>query len=574
MSLSSVCPLFVLGLPRSSTDELGGRVERATVDADDDLVELVDEVGCVIGYAARTMVHHAQTPRHRAFSVYLTDDAGRVLLTRRALSKATWPGVWSNSCCGHPRPGEMDVTAIHRRVREELGVEVRNVEAILPDFSYTATDPHGLVENESCPVYRAAIVDSAVLRPDPEEVMDYQWLSWPDLFAIVERAPGFLSPWAVAQVESLSPQQTASMPHRVSRAHAADVTVTLTGVQRLLNEQISELTQLWRELDDGQPPDVLADDLPAWLNDLLRQGGKRIRPAMCHWGYVASGGDIDRAGHAEMIRAATALELLHQFALLHDDVMDESDLRRGRPAAHRQAERWHAQAEARGDSPAFGRNLAVLLGDLALVQAHRLVAALAPRLRELWYELCVELVLGQRGDLTGAAAGRRDRSHAKRLAQLKSGSYTVARPLALGAAAAGGTPAAQRALNRFGGHAGVAFALRDEVLGVWGDPVATGKPVGDDLRRGKPTVLLSLAAERLNGAAAEALRKAGSASVTARDVKVLQEAMLTAGIQREMEALIARHVEDACSCLADGSLHPAGVAGLIDLTKTLASRTS
>jgi isopentenyl-diphosphate delta-isomerase type 1 len=549
-------------------------VERAIVAADEDLVELVDEAGCVIGHAARTTVHHAQTPRHRAFSVYLTDDAGRVLLTRRALSKATWPGVWSNSCCGHPRPGEMDVSAIHRRVREELGVEVRNVEAILPDFSYTATDPNGLVENESCPVYRASIVDPAVLRPDPEEVMDYQWLSWRDLVAIVEQAPGFLSPWAVAQVQGLGPQQTDSMPQRISSANAGDVSVTLAAVRRLLTEQISELTQLWRELGDGRPPDVLAQDLPAWLNDLLRQGGKRIRPAMCHWGFVASGGEGDRVGHGEMVRAATALELLHQFALLHDDVMDESDLRRGRPAAHRQAARWHAEADARGDGSAFGRNLAVLLGDLALVQAHRLVATLAPRLRELWYALCVELVLGQRGDLTGAAAGRRDRSHAKRLAQLKSGAYTVARPLALGAAAAGGTAAAHRALHRFGDHAGVAFALRDEVLGVWGDPVTTGKPVGDDLRRGKPTVLLSLAADRLNGAAAEALRRAGSASMTARDVRVLQEAMLAVGVQREMEALIARHVEDACRCLAEGPLHPAGVAGLIDLTKRLAWRTS
>jgi geranylgeranyl diphosphate synthase, type I len=549
-------------------------VERATVDADEDLVELLDEAGCVIGTTARTTVHHTQTPRHRAFSVYLADDAGRVLLTRRALSKATWPGVWSNSCCGHPRPGEMDVAAIHRRVCEELGVEVRNVEAILPDFSYTATDPHGLVENEACPVYRASIVDTAVLRPDPEEVMDHQWLSWADLVAIVERAPGFLSPWAVAQVRSITTHQTASMPQRMPSGNAADVTVTLVGVQRLLHDQMDELARLWRDLDDGQAPDVLAHDLPAWLNDLLQQGGKRIRPAMCHWGYVAAGGETDRQGNAEMIRAATALELLHQFALLHDDVMDGSDLRRGRPAAHRQAERWHAEADARGDSSAFGRNLAVLLGDLALVQAHRLVATLTPRLRELWYELCVELVLGQRGDLTGAAAGRRDRSHAKRLAQLKSGSYTVTRPLALGAAAGGGTAAAHRALHRFGSHAGVAFALRDEVLGVWGDPVATGKPVGDDLRRGKPTVLLSLAADRLNGAAGQALRKAGSASMTARDVTVLQEAMLTAGVQRQMEALIARHVEDACSCLADGSLHPAGVAGLIDLTKSLAWRTS
>ena len=194
--------------------------------------------------------------------------------------------------------------------------------------------------------------------------------------------------------------------------------------------------------------------------------------------------------------------------LLHDDVMDESDLRRGGPAAHRQAEHWHADAGALGDRAAFGRNLAVLLGDLALVQAHRLVASLKPRLRELWYELCVELVLGQRGDLTGAAAGRRP-LRAERLAQLKSSSYTVARPLTLGATAADGTAAAHRALHRYGNHAGMAFALRDEVLGVWGDPAVTGKPAGDDLRTGKPTVLLSVAVERLDGAAAEALRNGG-----------------------------------------------------------------
>ena len=152
---------------------------RATAVREEDLVELVDQAGQVIGQAARATVHHGNTPRHRAFSVYLSDAAGRVLMTRRALSKLTWPGVWSNSCCGHPRPGETDVAAIHRRVREELGVEVTDVEVMLPNFSYTATDPHGLVENEHCPVYRAVIVDSAVMRPDPDEVMDYQWLTWP-----------------------------------------------------------------------------------------------------------------------------------------------------------------------------------------------------------------------------------------------------------------------------------------------------------------------------------------------------------------------------------------------------------
>jgi geranylgeranyl pyrophosphate synthase len=295
---------------------------------------------------------------------------------------------------------------------------------------------------------------------------------------------------------------------------------------------------------------------------------------MCHWGFVAAGGQIGWPGHAELVQAATALELLHQFALLHDDVMDESDLRRGGLAAHRQAERWHTEAGALGDGAAFGRNLAILLGDLALVQAHRLVGSLGPRLRKLWYELCVELVLGQSGDLAGAAAGRRDQLHAERLAQLKSSSYTVARPLALGAAAAGGAAAAHDALHRYGIHAGMAFALRDEVLGVWGDPAVTGKPAGDDLRTGKPTVLLSMAVDRLTGAAAEALKKTGSASMNSYDVLVLQDAMVTAGVRDELEKLIMRHVEDACMVLLDGALDPVGAAGLVDLTKELAWRMS
>jgi isopentenyl-diphosphate delta-isomerase type 1 len=252
-------------------------MDPVTADQDRDLVDLVDEFGRVIGQAARATVHHSNTPRHRAFSVYLTDHAARVLLTRRALSKITWPGVWSNSCCGHPRPGESDIAAIHRRVYEELGVELVNVEAALPDFSYTATDPHGLVENESCPVYCASIVDAAVLRPDPEEVMDYQWLSWPDLVETVERAPGLLSPWAVAQVRDLTARSgTASLRLGATNGHGADVDITLAGVTRLLGEQSHELATLWSKLDDGHAPEVLAEDLPSWLDDLVRQGGKRL----------------------------------------------------------------------------------------------------------------------------------------------------------------------------------------------------------------------------------------------------------------------------------------------------------
>jgi geranylgeranyl diphosphate synthase type I len=400
--------------------------------------------------------------------------------------------------------------------------------------------------------------------------MGYQWLARFDRDC---RAGATPSEATVAQLHALeSSHNMAPMPLR-GTVRNADVTATLNDVAHLLTEEIERLALLWRELNGGEALQVLAEDLPAWLGSVL-QGGKRLRPAMCHWGYVAAGGHVSGRHYTEMVQVATALELLHQFALLHDDVMDESDLRRGAPSAHLQAERWHADADAVGDRATFGRNLAVLLGDLALVQAHRLVASLRPRLRDLWYELCVELVVGQRGDLTGAAAARHDRRHAERLAQLKSGSYTVARPLALGATAAGGTAAVHRALHRYGLHAGMAFALRDEVLGVWGNPAITGKPVGDDLRTGKPTVLLTVAMDRLAGAAANTLKKAGSASLTSQDVAVLQDAMLTAGVKDEVEKLIVRHVEDALTALMDETLHPVGAVGLIDLTDELAMPTS
>ena len=118
------------------------------IESEQDLVVLLDDDGTPTGTAPRLDVHGADTPLHQAFSVHLFDDAGRVLLTRRALSKRTWPGVWTNSCCGHPRPGEAVEDAVRRRVREELGVEVRDLRLLLPDFRYRAVDASGVVENE------------------------------------------------------------------------------------------------------------------------------------------------------------------------------------------------------------------------------------------------------------------------------------------------------------------------------------------------------------------------------------------------------------------------------------------
>ena len=169
-----------------------------TTDSIDDFVVLLDEHDRPAGQAPRLGVHTADTARHLAFSCYLFDDRGHVLLTRRSLAKQTWPGVWTNSCCGHPRPGEAAEAAVRRRVLQELGIEVTGLEVVLPDFGYRAMDASGIVENESCPVWVGR--PAGRLGPDPDEVCELAWVAWDDLVQLVDTAPALLSPWCALQV--------------------------------------------------------------------------------------------------------------------------------------------------------------------------------------------------------------------------------------------------------------------------------------------------------------------------------------------------------------------------------------
>lgn len=164
-------------------------------------VVLVAADGTAVGTASKAGVHTLDTPLHLAFSCYLFDDSGQLLLTRRSLGKLTWPGVWTNSVCGHPSPGEDPAAAVHRRVRQELGVPIRELELVLPDFSYRAVDTSGIVENEICPVFTAVIDDEP--RPDPHEVVDSTWVRPADLAESVARTPFAFSPWLALQLPLL-----------------------------------------------------------------------------------------------------------------------------------------------------------------------------------------------------------------------------------------------------------------------------------------------------------------------------------------------------------------------------------
>ncbi|MSS46335.1 isopentenyl-diphosphate Delta-isomerase [Cutibacterium sp. WCA-380-WT-3A] len=176
----------------------------------DDLVILLDDNGNHIGTAPRATVHSQNTPRHLAFSCHVLDVGGRVLLTRRALTKVAWPGVWTNTCCGHPRLGETTIDAAVRRTHQELGLDLdpRRMRVVLPDFSYRATDAGGIVEDEFCPVVvaRLSLPEELVeLNPDPDEVEEVTWVGWQDMYDLARSMPALLSPWAVEQILEFGP---------------------------------------------------------------------------------------------------------------------------------------------------------------------------------------------------------------------------------------------------------------------------------------------------------------------------------------------------------------------------------
>ncbi|MET8570170.1 polyprenyl synthetase family protein [Streptomyces sp. NPDC004783] len=250
---------------------------------------------------------------------------------------------------------------------------------------------------------------------------------------------------------------------------------------------------------------VFAGDLADRLGALVSRGGKRLRTAFAFCGWRAAGGSGDATA---VLRTGAALELLQACALVHDDVMDGSLRRRGGPALHVELARGHWAAGMHGSPETFGTSSAVLAGDLALAWADDLLTETAlgtphgRRLHEEWRAMRTEMVAGQYRDLRAQAARSSGVDEALEIATLKSALYTVARPLALGGALAGAGDRTLDALRAAGRCAGLAFQLRDDLLGAFGDPALTGKPAGDDLRSRKLTYLLAVA-RRLADAAGD-----------------------------------------------------------------------
>ncbi|WP_344343708.1 polyprenyl synthetase family protein [Agrococcus versicolor] len=345
---------------------------------------------------------------------------------------------------------------------------------------------------------------------------------------------------------------------------------------------------------------AISPDLAPVLDavDALTTGGKRMRAGFLHWGWhavaAARPGAPRTTGSPEdpeweaVVSMASAVEIFHAAALAHDDVMDSSDTRRGAPSVHRRLEGVHRASEWRGRAESFGVNGAILVGDLLLGWADDLARAGAgalgpergPAAMAVFSTMREEVGLGQFLDVLEEAAWVRQdpasllqRAHT--VAVYKSARYSVEAPLLIGATMAGASETQLEALSGYGVPVGTAFQMRDDILGVFGDPVVTGKPAGDDLREGKRTVLVELARRQLSPGVRSMLDELlGDPGLDAVQIATLQRTIADAGALEQLETMIDRAVGGALEALRDAELSRGAVLELERLAAAAARRDS
>ncbi|MBU6347974.1 MAG: polyprenyl synthetase family protein [Actinomycetales bacterium] len=305
-------------------------------------------------------------------------------------------------------------------------------------------------------------------------------------------------------------------------------------IQATLDEFVADRRQVMKSVS----PDVLP--LVDALETLLK-GGKRLRPAFAYWGFRSAGGQNTES----VIRAVSSLEFLQACALIHDDIMDDSDVRRGNPAAHKQFESMHQSLAWSGEAKQFGSGAAILIGDLALSWADELLGTSGlgtdehRRAKKIYDLMRTELMAGQYLDLLEQVRGNTSVTSARNVIRYKSAKYTIERPLHMGAAIAGATAAHQELLSEYGLALGEAFQLRDDVLGVFGDKIITGKPAGDDLREGKQTMLIARTRELLDPADLSKFNHLfGRKDLSDEQITELQNLISESGAETEIEAQI------------------------------------
>ncbi|MDQ0924042.1 geranylgeranyl diphosphate synthase type I [Pseudarthrobacter sp. W1I19] len=364
----------------------------------------------------------------------------------------------------------------------------------------------------------------------------------------------------------------------------------MTAAEQLRNEQAAFVAAVAGELTDfltsrQSVMTAISPDIEPIMGSIsnLVTGGKRLRALMCYWGWRGAGGE---SSAQQVVTAGAALELFQAAALIHDDIIDRSDTRRGGPSVHRRFSQLHGTHGWALDSERFGQAAAILTGDLCLSFSEEAFtdigerAAAGSRARLIFNLMRAEVMAGQYLDILEEVAGPvRDRagavSRAQSIIRFKSAKYSTEHPLALGGALAGASNELLRGYSAFALPLGEAFQLRDDVLGVFGDPLTTGKPAGDDLREGKRTVLVALALDQASAAESAFIdARLGSPDLTDEDIHEIRRIIEESGALQATEVLISEFGEAAFDALETLPLDDLPKTALRRLAEATVSRAS
>lgn len=531
--------------------------------ASEELIILLDESGRAVGTAPKLAAHHEDTPLHLAFTAYAFDPDGRLLLTRRSLAKKTWPGVWTNTCCGHPAPGEALVDAVARRMRAELGCGVALADVVVDRIRYRARMGNGTTENEMGPVIR--ILLDGPIAPDPDETDQTRWVAWTDLVHQVETGTAGLSPWCEITIRRLAVigsrpwtwpvvDPTRAIP-ALGLAHPRCAAPTQSGVQEpddghstpgnhslgvreVLSSTRARIDPAYQKALDVLPPGarhVLGYHVGWWEQDgsPAAATGKAFAPALTFLCARVAGGpeSEDRA-----VAAAVAVEMIHDASLIHDDIADDDRMRRHRPAT------WDV----------FGTGVALSAATcLFPLAADQLadrddVAELDRAVRQTYEGQVDDCAFEHRDDVT--------LPEYLAMVEKKAGALMAA-ACVLGARLGGATRAQQEHFRTFAQHLGTAYMIADDLLGLWSEPAVSGKPQYSDLTARKKTAPVLEALARSSEARA---LYAGHApldpATVARIAMLIEECGARAWAEAEAErwlALALDALDSAACCAAD-----------------------
>ncbi len=339
----------------------------------------------------------------------------------------------------------------------------------------------------------------------------------------------------------------------------------ISHVNDVLATSVNNERQTWTRIDEDL--ETVFDE----IESLVLGGGKRLRPQFAHWGWVAAGGDPE---DGQQFRIGAAIELLHVFALLHDDVIDDAETRRGNTTTHRRMADMHSAEQMAGESRRFGEGAAILIGDITYVMSDKLMDDISSAARSIWHELRMEMNIGQYLDTLGSARRERRLEVAERICRYKSAKYTIERPLHLGAVAANVETgsALKPMLSAYGLPLGDAFQMRDDMLGAFGNSSVTGKSVGGDFLEGKPTPMLARAYALASASQLKILDIIGTPGMSHDDVAAVQEVIAATGAVAEMESLIVSLRDEAVRSLDERQIQGDAYDALLGLADTVTQR--